>query len=348
MSRIRLLVVLLLTSALGVGLAAAPAEAAKPRKWPKGPITYVDQSLDPDAVKLAVAAWNSSGLNIRFKKVTSARKARVIIKNTKKVPSGCGSGYGTLGYPGPGRKAQVSILHGTDADGQGCAWPGQTQVVTHELGHVLGLEHYMGGCSLMNTSHTNGVAASLCLDPADPNAAKPGRWRCRLLEPIDLKRVKKIYGGKPRLSEPEWCDAIERIPATGVVTPVVDQYGQADITVTRAPEPLVPAWLGTWGYSEPGFEIHATPAACTAVPGNDATQIGVGLWGAVPVGGVLEEYVGDLPPGPQCITVWQFDQGYNYALVPTSVMVDGGAARASTSRSSSHPPFRTPTATFVF
>lgn len=344
MSRFRMIVVLLITVALGAGI-AGPAEA-KPRKWPKGAITYVDKSLDPFAVKQAVAAWNQSGLKVKFKKVKSARKARVVIQNTKKVPSGCGSGYGTLGYPGPGRKAFVSILHGTDEAGQGCAWPGQTEVVTHELGHVLGLTHYMGGCSLMNTSHTNGVAASLCLDPNNPDDAKPGRWRCRLLEPVDLKRMKKMYGGKPKLSEQEWCDAIERIPATGAVTPVVDQYGQATISVARAPEPAVPGWLGTWAYGEPGFEIHATPAACTAVPGDDATRIGLGLWGATPAGGVLEEYVGDLPPGPQCLTVWQFDQGYNFALAPTSVMVDGGTSRVS-SRPVDDLPFRRPTTRFT-
>ena len=160
---------------------ARVAPEAAPRKWPKGRITYVDKSLDPVAVKPAVRAWNASGLKIRFKKVTSARKARLVIKNTKRVPGGCGTGYGTLGYPGPGRKAYVSILHGTDADGQKCAFPGQTLVVAHELGHVLGLEHNTSGCSLMNTSHTNGVAPTLCLGD-DIDEAKPGRWRCRLLE----------------------------------------------------------------------------------------------------------------------------------------------------------------------
>jgi Dual-action HEIGH metallo-peptidase len=331
MSRVRFLTTLFIALGLAVGLAAAPAQAA-PRKWPRGTITYVDQSLDPVAVKLAVKAWNTSGLNIRFKKVTSARKARLIIRNTKKVPAGCGSGYGTLGYPGRGRKAFVSILHGTDADGQGCAWPGQTGVVTHELGHVLGLSHYMGGCSLMNTSHINGVAPSLCVDPMD---AKPGRWRCRLLEPIDLKRVRRMYGGTPVLNPTEWCDAIDMIPATGAVTPVVDQYGRTTLNVTRAPEPVVPAWLGTWGYGEPGFEVHATPAACTAVAGDDATSIGVGLWGATPAGGTLAEPLyAQLAPGPNCITVWQFDQGYNFAKVSTSVMVEGPPAARTPSEMS--------------
>jgi hypothetical protein len=333
MSRVRAILALLTALVLTVGLASS-ADAA-PRKWPKGRITYVDKSLDPDAVKAAVRAWNTSGLNVKFVKVSSTRKARLVIKNTKRVPAGCGTGYGTLGYPGPGRKATVSILHGSDADGQKCAWPGQTLVVAHELGHVLGLEHNSSGCSLMNTSHTNGVAPSLCVGD-DIDEVKPGRWRCRLIERVDLKRAKRIYGGKPRLAETEWCDAIDRIPATGAVTPT-QVGGGFTVTVTRAPEPAVPAWLGTWAYGEPGFEVHATPAACTAVPGDDTTQVGLGLWGATPVGGAADEYLQPLPAGPVCLSVWQFDQGYNFALAPATVLVTGTGARTS-ARTTDLPP----------
>ena len=318
---------LLAVLAVTVGVASA-AEAA-PRKWPKGRITYVDRSKDPDAVKLAVQVWNSSGLRIRFVKVRSVRKARLVIQNTRRVPSGCGSGYGTFGYPGPGRKAYVSILHGTDADGQGCAWPGQTLVVAHELGHVLGLDHTMSGCSLMNTSHTNGVAPSLCLGN-DVDESKPGRWRCRVLEKVDLKKVKRIYGGKPRLREPEWCDAIDRIPATGAVAGAQDPgTGWFTTTVVRAAEPTVPGWIGPWAYGAPGYEIHATPSTCTAVPGDDSTQVGLGLWGDVPIGGAMTDDLPPLPAGPVCLSVWQFDRGYNFALAPTTVMVTGTGARVS-------------------
>lgn len=326
MSRARALVVLLLALLLTAGTAVG-AEAA-PRKWPQGRITYVDTSLDHDAVKLAVRAWNRSGLDVRFVKVSSARRARLVIQDTRRVPAGCGTGYGTLGYPGPGRKAYVSILHGTDARGQSCAWPGQTLVVTHELGHVLGLEHDMSGCSLMNTSHTNGVAPSLCLGD-DPDAAKPGRWRCRLIEKVDLRRAKRIYGGRPRVAHPTWCDAIDRIPATGPVSATQPSGSYFQLTATRAVEPAVPGWLGTWGYGEPGFEVHATPDACTAVPGDDSTRVGLGLWGDTPPGGSATEYLSALPAGPVCLSVWQFDQGYNFALAPSTVLVTGTGARAA-------------------
>ena len=319
MSRVRVVLALLTALLLTVGLASG-ADAA-PRKWPKGRITYVDRSLDPDAVKAAVRAWNTSGLDLRFVEVSSVRKARLVIRNTRRVPAGCGTGFGTLGYPGPGRKATVSILHGSDADGQRCAWPGQTLVVAHELGHVLGLEHNMSGCSLMNTSHTNGVAPSLCIGD-DIDEAKPGRWRCRVIEKVDLRRAKRLYGGKPRLAETEWCDAITRIPVTGTVTPT-QASGWFSVAVTRAPEPAVPGWLGTWAYGEPGFEVHATPTACTAVPGDDSTRVGLGLWGATPAGGTVTELLQPVPAGPVCLSVWQFDRGYNFAQAPSTVMVTG-------------------------
>ena len=63
------------------------------------------------------------------------------------------------------------------------------------------------------------------------------------------------------------------------------------------------------------------------MPGDDATQVGVGLWGAVPVGGSAKQGLQDLPAGPVCLTVWQFDQGYNFSPVPTTVMVDVPDAR---------------------
>jgi hypothetical protein len=326
--RVRVLVRLTaLLAALALTVGAASVAEAAPRKWPRGRITYVDKSLDPVAVKQAVQAWNRSGLGIRFVRVSDPRKARLVIQNTRRVPAGCGTGYGTLGYPGPGRKAHVSILHGTDADGQACAWPGQTLVVAHELGHVLGLQHNQSGCSLMNTSHTNGIAPTLCLRD-DIEESKPGRWRCRLIEKVDLKRVRRIYGGQPRLREPAWCDAIDRIPATGAITPTQDPYGGwFDLTVTRAPEPAVPGWLGTWAYGEPGYEVHATPTTCTALPGDDSTRVAVGLWGTTPVGGASTETLQPLPAGPVCLSVWQFDRGYNFALAPTTVLVTGTGAR---------------------
>lgn len=315
----RSLLVALLCATFLAGFAGT-AEAVRP--WPGGRITYVDKTKDPEAVRAAVDLWNDSGVRVRFKKVRKPSKARLVIRNSKNVPSGCGSGLATLGHVSRG-KAFVNILHGSDAEGQACSVPGQTLVVAHELGHVLGLEHNDRGCSVMNSTGTNGVAPSGCLD-GSTDAAKPGRWRCRVLEKVDLKRAAKMYGGRPRVREQEWCDAIQRIPAGGPITWAPTAYGTPAVTLTRAAEPAVPGWLGTWGFGAPGYELHATPNACTAVPGDDATVYEMRTWDEIPVGGTKLSYLSDLAPGSYCLSMWQFDRGTNYSAQPSTLMVQVG------------------------
>ncbi len=137
------------------------ARLARARRWPRGPITYFDATRDSGAVKQAVQFWNQSGAKVRFKKIKNKRRADLLIRNSKRVPFGCGTGLATVGFTGR-RQAYVNILHGEDADGQACAEPGQTLVLTHELGHVLGLGHDDSKCSIMNSYHVNGVAPGQC------------------------------------------------------------------------------------------------------------------------------------------------------------------------------------------
>ncbi len=265
----RTLTATLTSGLLALGLVAATsasAEAARP--WPGGRITYVDKTKDSKAVRTAVRAWNHSGVRVRFVKVKKPSRAALVIRNSKNVPSGCGSGRATLGYV-PGGRAFVNILHGTDAGGQGCALPGQTLVLAHELGHVLGLTHNDSTCSVMNSSRSTGSPPP-ALSPGHPTAPGP-----------------------------------------------------AALSVVRGAEPAVPGWLGTWGYGVPGLEVHATAGTCTAVPGDRSTQVAVDLWD-VPVGSSQQVYVPSLPAGTHCLSVWQFDQGNNYALTPATVTVQVG------------------------
>jgi hypothetical protein len=57
------------------------------------------------------------------------------------------------------------------------------RTTAHELGHVLGLGHEPDVCSIMN------FGGSLCDPP------RTGKWRCRLVEAVDIRRVASRYGG---------------------------------------------------------------------------------------------------------------------------------------------------------
>lgn len=295
------------------------ARIAKVRKWPGRKITYYDDTLDPDAVKRAVRIWNTSGMKMRFKKISSKRTADLVLKNSKKVPSGCGTGVATLGYTGR-RQAFVRILHGTDADGQSCAWPGQTLVLTHELGHVLGLQHDDSRCSVMNSYHVNGVAPGQCFtpDPADFDES-PGRWWCGGLVKKDIKRAKRMYGGRVQVPVTPWCDIVPLLPATGPVTAVATGGSGAQVTLHRHPEPALPSWL-VGSAAPPMYEVHLTPGACSATAGNELTIEKRYPWTAAP--GTPELVLdGFFPAGVQCFTAWAIDALGRYAAAPSTTLV---------------------------
>ena len=294
------------------------ARLAKVRKWPGRKITYVDDTLDSDAVKRAVRVWNTSGIKMRFKKISSKRKADLVIKNSRKVPSGCGTGVATLGYTGR-RQAYVRILHGADADGQSCAWPGQTLVLTHELGHVLGLQHDDSRCSVMNSFHVNGVAPGQCFTPEVTDFdERPGRWWCGGLVKKDIKRAKRMYGGKVQVPTTPWCDIVPPMPATGPITAVPVGGGVVQVTLHRHPEPALPTWLA--GSAQPPlYEVHLTPGACSAVAGNEPTiQRRVPWTAAVGTPEAFETFGG---AGVQCVTAWAIDGLGRYAAAPSTALV---------------------------
>ncbi|MGA9747007.1 MAG: M57 family metalloprotease [Nocardioides sp.] len=293
------------------------ARLARVRRWPRGPITYFDATRDSGAVKQAVQFWNQSGAKVRFKKIKNKRRADLLIRNSKRVPFGCGTGLATLGFTGR-RQAYVNILHGKDADGQTCAEPGQTLVLTHELGHVLGLGHDDSKCSIMNSYHVNGVAPGQCFTPDQNDFDEaPGRWRCRGPEKSDIKRVKRMYGGKVKVRQQEWCELGVRMPATGLVSAVPLGNGQVQVTARHEPEPVQPGWLAA---SAPGaiYQLTLTPGDCAA-PAGAASVAGPYTWGAA--AGTDEVFTESLTAGPWCVTVLAYDTLRRPAITSSSVTV---------------------------
>ena len=307
-------------SSVAPSLAVDTDVAPRPRRaWPRGRVTYVDRTRYPEAVRLAVRAWNSSGVRLRFVKAKRARNAQLVIEHEQGMP--CAFGVASVGYA-PRAYARVG---GRDQDGDPCPWPEVALKTAHELGHVLGLNHIREStCATMNPTTTNGVAPTGCLAPDDE--AKPGRWWCRMVARPDIRRAKRLYGGRVLERSPEWCDAYPMIPQTGPVTATSSGVSNAiRLSVTRAPEPVVPDWVLDGDYATgPGVEVHVTNDGCVSSPESASTYLTTASWGTIPVGGSLEllAFAPDLVfPGKTCVTVWQYDAGSNYSDLPTSAVV---------------------------
>ena len=193
---------LALAAALLCALLVAPTAEAYQRlsyRWPSKTILYYDGTGKAYSknVAAAAAAWNKSGQKARWKK-TSKSRARVQIRVSKNIPSaGLATYYG--GQRGliqiqPGMKG----LRDSKAEGDWIA----TTIMTHEMGHIMGLDHETKKCAVMQPAIGIGC----------PNPKDPWQYRCRVLEPDDVRGGVALFGGKIGKVGPEFCD---RTPAPG-------------------------------------------------------------------------------------------------------------------------------------
>jgi hypothetical protein len=189
---------------LGALVLAPSAEAYKRQnyKFPSRTITYYDAtgSRYKKEVAAAATAWNKSGVKVRWVK-TSKSRARVPIRVSSKIPAA-----GLAWYYGNGRgliELQPTLKKGqlTKAAGAGVA----TQVIVHEMGHVMGLDHVTNTCAIMQPVLGGGCK----------QAPEIWQFRCRLLEKDDLRGGVALFGGKVGKVGPEFCDAV---PAPAAVS----------------------------------------------------------------------------------------------------------------------------------
>jgi hypothetical protein len=121
-----------------------------PQAWPGGTLTYFDASGSRAAVDAAATRWNRSGVQIRLRPASDRAHANVVfVANAKVLRSTCGRSClglsSTIGHP---RSSRAVVTLNPSIAGTPTAL--SVWVVMHELGHVLGLEHRKGSCSLMN------------------------------------------------------------------------------------------------------------------------------------------------------------------------------------------------------
>jgi hypothetical protein len=136
---------------LVLALSAWPAAGGNdPRPWPGGRLTYFDASASSEAVAAAARRWNRSGARVQLTPARTRRSANVVfVAERKQLRERCGARClglsSSIGRPASGR---VTVMLDPQITGRPTAL--NVWVAMHEFGHVLGLRHREGTCSLMN------------------------------------------------------------------------------------------------------------------------------------------------------------------------------------------------------
>jgi hypothetical protein len=167
------------------------ASSGAPRAWPGGTLSYFDASGSGATVATAAAGWNRSGVHIRLRPAADRAHADVVfVADGERLLAACGRRClglsSTIGHPRGGRATVTLNPSITGSPTALSVW-----VVMHELGHVLGLRHRKGSCSLMNAhafddsctfSRSPRAADTLPCGPAAGDAAAAARLYGRAAE----------------------------------------------------------------------------------------------------------------------------------------------------------------------
>jgi hypothetical protein len=161
-------------------------------RWPSSTIGYYDLSHGYGwSLEQAAVAWDLSGAKVRFVPVPRAR-AQVIVGARLDAGDVHEAGEARV-HVGGGRihDAVVYIRDGVDRYTA-------AQILTHELGHVLGIAHDDRGCATMNSTLL-GDHPWKCAPPPR------GEWRCGLVTADDATAAVRLYGGRALAPPREFC-----------------------------------------------------------------------------------------------------------------------------------------------
>lgn len=130
------------------GPASGGGNGARP--WPDGRVSYFDASGSRVAVNAAARRWNESGARVSLVPAFRRRDADVVfVRDAGDLRERCGDRClalsSSIGRPADGR---VTIWLDGGLTGRATAL--NVWVAMHEFGHILGLHHREGTCSLMN------------------------------------------------------------------------------------------------------------------------------------------------------------------------------------------------------
>ena len=179
-------------------IAADPERLVNPRfeLWPQlkwrgsKTITYNNSAGKyRNQVKKAAAAWNNSGANVKWKPV-SRSQAKVQIKITPSLPT---QGLATTNGTSAVIEVQGDLL--TQFPPKQNSEAITVAILAHEMGHVMGLGHEPRKCATMNANLWSGCSF----------ADEPWEYRCRPLEPDDVRGGVKAFGGRPKDLRKPFC-----------------------------------------------------------------------------------------------------------------------------------------------
>jgi hypothetical protein len=160
-----------------------------PQAWPGGRVTYYDASGSSEVVDAAARRWNRSGVRVLLTRARTRGDAEVVfVADRKQLRDRCGTRClglaSSIGRPASGR---VTVLLDPEITGRPNAL--NVWVAMHEFGHVLGLRHREGTCSLMNARAYDDACTFAGATSRGPLPCGPASG--------DVATAARLYGREP-------------------------------------------------------------------------------------------------------------------------------------------------------